>query len=418
MTLRVRPAIAGGVIVAIIVTVVLALRIGDTIELPVRDAALRAVPRVPAQSTIIVAIDESSISVQGRWPWDRAVLAQIVDRVADSGARAIVLDVLLAESAPGDQELARALRRIPSIAVSALDRRGWLLPTPVIRAAVTPAHGIFERDHDGISRRLASTKQTGQSSLTAMSVAAATMITGRAVPVGRSIAPMFRTRPRSIPAVSAALVLRNSESERLRGKLVFLGPTAIAIGDRVLTPVSSEPDPGVTVHAAATESLIRGEELRPIPPIVAGGVAGVFAMLILLWRDRRAWMLILSAMLIVAIIGGGLVLLATSGIAVPFFTFTIAVVIVATLLETLRITDALRQSDAAVTRLTAGRELEAESKRVLAHELKTPLASMRGLSQLLAGFAEIIVDEVPEGPQRTKILKRLEALSAELNEPQ
>jgi two-component system, OmpR family, sensor histidine kinase KdpD len=90
--------------------------------------------------------------------------------------------------------------------------------------------------------------------------------------------------------------------------------------------------------------------------------------------------------LIVAVIGGGLFLLAASGIAVPFFTFTIALVIVATLIETLRITNALRQSDAAVTRLTAGREHEAESKRVLAHELTTPLASMRGLSQLLAGF--------------------------------
>ena len=403
-----RAAITGGVIAAIIVTLVLALRIADPVELPVRDAAMRAVSRVSAQSTVVVAIDEPSISALGRWPWDRAVLAQIVNRIAGAQPRALVLDILLSESAPGDERLARALHRMPSIAVSALDRRGWLLPAPVIRNAVTPAHGIFERDHDGISRRLASTKQSGGVSLTAMSVEAASIVTANPVPVGRSIAPMFRARPQMIPAISAVQLLRNpAVAQRPHGKIVFLGPTAIAIGDRVLTPVSSEPDPGVTVHAAATESLIRGEEVRPIAPIMAGGIAGLFVGLVLVVRAHRRAMIVVSGILIVAVLGGGLLILAGTGFAIPFLTFTLSIAIVATLLETLRITNALRQSDAAVSRLTAGREQEAESKRVLAHELKTPLASMRGLSQLLAGF------DLTDG-ERRRVASMLEAEAGKL----
>src|SRR6185369_444354 len=105
------------------------------------------------------------------------------------------------------------------------------------------------------------------------------------VPVGKSIAPAFRTRPRMVPQISAASFLRGATGASPVGKIVFIGPTAFALGDRVLTPVSSRrPDPGVTVHAAATESVIRGEEIRELPPIVAGLAGGLAVWSILRWR--------------------------------------------------------------------------------------------------------------------------------------
>ncbi len=406
--LPLRSALTAGVLAGVVATLLLAFRIGDTLELPVRDAAMRSLPPRAAQSTIVVAIDEASISALGRWPWERSVLAQIVNRAAGAGARAVILDILLSEPAPGDKELAAALRRTRAVAVSALNRREWLLPTSDIRDAVTPAHGIFERDHDGISRRLASTKQSGGKSLTAMSVEAASILTSKAVPVGRSIAPMFRTRPQSVSTISAVALLRDPRiASRLRDKLVFIGPTAIAIGDRVLTPVSSEPDPGVTVHAAATESLIRGEEVRPIAPIAGGGLAGLFVAMIVIARDRRVAAISIAAILAITIFAGGLLLLASSGAAVPFVTLSLPVVITAGVIETLRMVNALRKSDATVSRLTRGREEEAESKRVLAHELKTPLASMRGLSQLLTSFD--LTD-----PERRRVASLLEAEAGKL----
>jgi adenylate cyclase len=70
-----------------------------------------------------VAIDERSLKELGPWPWDRSVLAEIVARAAESKAKAVVLDILLAEPRSGDDQLAREMKRIPTIAVSVLVER-------------------------------------------------------------------------------------------------------------------------------------------------------------------------------------------------------------------------------------------------------------------------------------------------------
>jgi CHASE2 domain-containing sensor protein len=195
-------AIAAGVGVAI--TFLLAFG-ADRLELPVRDAAMRALPHQPASATAIVAIDEASIERLGPWPWPRPQLAEIVDRAADAGARGIVFDVLLVDARDGDDRLAAALRRVPSVAVAVLADDGtWRFPAPALRDAARMGHGNFEFDSDGILRRFSTTKQSGARALTALAIEAASLAKPVAVPVGRAIAPAFRTPPRAVPQVSAA----------------------------------------------------------------------------------------------------------------------------------------------------------------------------------------------------------------------
>jgi two-component system sensor histidine kinase MprB len=398
---------------AVLVTVLLAWHMADAIELPVRDAAMRMLPKRVANVTVIVAIDENSLRMVS-WPWSRDRIAQIVDRASDAGAKGIVIDVLLAEARSGDEQLARSLRRLPSVLVSAIDERGvWLLPVAVLRDAASVAHGNFELDHDGIMRRVAATKQTRDRSLSAICIEAAAMLRPTNVPVGQTVAPAFRTPPSSIPLISAvALLSEPALAGSLRGKIVFVGPTALALGDRVLTPVSTAlPDPGVMVHAAATESLLRGETIREIPPVGGGLIAAVAVALVAHGRNSRARRLSIAAAFAFAILGGGVLLLATTGYAIPFVVLVATVLMAAAAAETASVAATLRQSRAAASRIESRlgmarqspedvgprldqiaarlaelRTLEAESKRVLAHELKTPLASMRGLTQLLAGF--------------------------------
>ncbi|MEA2325359.1 MAG: hypothetical protein QOE68_318 [Thermoanaerobaculia bacterium] len=381
--LRTRTALLIAIAAGVAVTLLLAFDTVDPLELPARDLILRRLPQHPAQQTIVVAIDEQSLRDVGAWPWDRAKLATIVDCAAGAGARGVILDILLAEPRSGDEKLAKAAKRLPVLAVAVVDEHGrWLLPGPPLSDSVTAAHGNFELDHDGILRRLSATKQSGDRSLTALSVEAASLITGAPIPVGRSIAPAFRTRPSAIETISASNLLRDAAlSKKLRGTLVFVGPTALALGDRVLTPTTRghQPDPGVTVHAAATESIIRGDVITELPPIAAGVVAAIGIGAILIARRRR----IAAGIIIAAIIAGGIALLA-NGTAIPFITLIASAAIALGVLETRIIIAALRSSE---ERYIDHRERDAESKRVLAHELKTPLASMRSLTQLMNDFA-------------------------------
>jgi adenylate cyclase len=66
----------------------------------------------PAHVTI-AAIDERSLAELGRWPWSRATLARLTDRLRELGARVIAFDVFFPErEARGpDRGFARALAR-------------------------------------------------------------------------------------------------------------------------------------------------------------------------------------------------------------------------------------------------------------------------------------------------------------------
>lgn len=51
----------------------------------------------PGGETVIAAIDEKSVAELGRWPWPRATLARLVDRLKAGGARAVGFDIVFSE---------------------------------------------------------------------------------------------------------------------------------------------------------------------------------------------------------------------------------------------------------------------------------------------------------------------------------
>ena len=70
----------------------------EQIELRVLDwhARIRG-PLPPPANISIVAIDEASLEIVGRWPWPRTRTAEIVQRLTEGGARVIALDLILRE---------------------------------------------------------------------------------------------------------------------------------------------------------------------------------------------------------------------------------------------------------------------------------------------------------------------------------
>jgi len=66
----------------------------ESIELQTYD--LRILSRgnlSPSPSVVIAAIDDSSLNVEGRWPWPRSKLARLVEILSRDGARVIAFDI-------------------------------------------------------------------------------------------------------------------------------------------------------------------------------------------------------------------------------------------------------------------------------------------------------------------------------------
>jgi len=89
-----------------------------------------------------------------------------------------------------------------------------------------------------------------------------------AIAVGRETIPVnqkgqmmvhFRGPPGTIPHYSAAdIIAHRVPPEALAGKIVVVGVTAHALGDRVVTPVGGD-FPGVEVQATAIDNVLRGD---------------------------------------------------------------------------------------------------------------------------------------------------------------
>ncbi len=375
------------------------------VELPVHDAILRRQPRVPASRVAVVLVDEPSLRAEGAWPWERAKLAALLDAAGKAGARGVVIDLLLPEAREGDPLLAAALASIPSALGAGISDRGrWLLPSPSLGRAAVLAHVAFDLDRDGVVRRLAATREAaGPSlqplSLPALSLAAARLLEPeRPIPVGTFLRPGFRAVG-TVPVVPAARLLRQPEAGRvLEGKVVFVGASAAGLGDRVVTPLTERggSEPGVVAQAEAAESILAGDLLSPLPPVVAGALAVVAAVLVAaagtVSGGARVPLMALAALTPFAFewvaAGAGFELAATAAV--------LPVVVLATAWEALaagrfqRETASARKrvgelSDLAAS-LEADRRDASEARRVVAHELRTPLTSVKGLAQLLAGY--------------------------------
>lgn len=405
------------VVTGVLVAIAVAFHFGTSFDVAVRDPAVRLLPERAPRYTAVVAIDEASLLREGAWPWPWNKLAALVDASVDAGATAVGVDILLPEARPGDEALAAALRRVTSVAAAALDENAkWILPAPSLREAASAAHASFELDHDGVLRRVVATKQSDALVLAALPVHLASSATRRPVPTGRTLAPAFRVPPRSIPVVSATDVLQRDPAtlRQLRGRIILIGLTAFALGDRVVTPRSlHSADPGVLVHAAAAESFIAGDALRDIPPWAAGALTALLVWsAATLGRFPALFRIPASGVVVLGPLAGAFAL-AFINVVIPAVTIAMAIAVVVLTNEALRAVALVRHGRAAAaamqsnlgirgrvvgdaeigprleelaTAIARRRAEEVESKRVLAHELKTPLAAMRSLSQVLAGF--------------------------------
>lgn len=271
----------------------------------------------PERRVVIVDVDESSLARLEPWPWPRARIAELSQRLADLGAAQQIFDILFVAPKAGDEELAKVLADNHAILanVFALDQgeavqsgslsgalqgvacaaplssaRGFVGVAPALSGL--PAGHITPRiDADGGVRRLPALVCHDGRAVPALALAAywqgagegAELVRGAgllepaywlkhrqgaAVPLDAAtdLLVPYSLAPDALISISAADVLSGkAPRELLEGAWVLVGATALGLGDAVPTPHGGAVG-GVSVHAQLISGLLDGA----LPYVPAG----------------------------------------------------------------------------------------------------------------------------------------------------
>jgi CHASE2 domain-containing sensor protein len=389
----------------------------------VYDILLRSArTRGPGGTVAIVDVDERSLSAFGQWPWRRDVVGQLIDRLRDEGASIVALDIVFAETdrdgPAADAALADALRggrvilgygltfdpgtRAAGACVlhpiglaiirppgetsdeALFSATGAVCNLPALAESVA-ASGFLNAapDADGILRRAPLLAQLDGRVYPGLALATVTAATGardlalrivnvnaavltfgdRTVPVdGKgNLLLRYRGKKRTFPYFSAADVLaRQLPAGALRGKIVFVGTTALGTREVVATPLDTL-FAGVEVQATVADNLLQqdfisrpalGTTLESLVVLVLG-----VAMAALVARIGVGPGLAGAAVTVAALWWGAVWLLSTRGVFISPLSSTVAIVGAVAAMTLAKVTVERGRADNASREKTAAQRL-------------------------------------------------------------
>ncbi|MEM0986014.1 MAG: adenylate/guanylate cyclase domain-containing protein [Pseudomonadota bacterium] len=235
-------------------------------------AASMTPPLAERDDIVVVAIDAQSFQSFGeRWPWPRDRHAALLDAARESGARAVVFDIVFDAETDLDGALAQAMERFGPVvlasetsvqrtAVGVVETRS--LPTErLARSAAAVGDAGLPLDGDGRLRRM-----PGQGDALAYAAAGALGETG-ALADGREAFVAFSGEafPRVISYYQALAPEAYLPPETLKDKVLLIGlaldanPTGRATGDSILMPshvAGAGPVPGIVAQAHVLASAL------------------------------------------------------------------------------------------------------------------------------------------------------------------
>lgn len=135
--------------------------------------------RTASPQVVLVLVDERSIAAIGRWPWRRALHAQIVRHIDAGQPQSIALDFLFTEEDldyPADdwllaQAMQESARVVLPISMSGAGGAAQLPIAPLTQAAAALGHSHVLREADGNVRRFAGWLHTTQAAWPHMALA-------------------------------------------------------------------------------------------------------------------------------------------------------------------------------------------------------------------------------------------------------
>lgn len=374
------------------------------------DSFFRLAPPAAAQASAVVGIDERTLKTHGGLRNLRPLLALVLRKLASAQPSAVGIDLTLTDEGTEaeDAALADAVAGLPRVVMASEmlpDGTAWQDPAPRLRAkAAGFGHvGALPGPGDDVNRRVPLERVAGRSRRWALSLevwrqklgAPEILSTPEELEAGPwriesrwdEGRPMWiRYRPReSMTQVSAADVLEGRGLEKLRGRAVFIGVTAVsAADDRLFTPLSGALQvPGVEIHAHAYETLAAGDAPRSVRPSVSLLLALALAALsALLFTLTMGWPAYAGAALILAVAHAAPWAAFRAGWVLPTMAPAAAAwlaVLASASFQYFVVRRRMMSSEAA-------KERYQQAFHFVAHEMRTPLTAIQGSSELITRY--------------------------------
>ena len=288
----------------------------------------------PAEDIVIVEIDQQSIDTFGRWPWPRSIHSELIDQLTQ--ADVVFFDVIFAEKniqdPQGDKKLVNSVKNhgrvVLPIHMELLRNKGQLIEVPPMQSLYYVAAGLghvhVNCDDKGICRSFFLRQGVGeaywphvsvellnvlgQSSLhteeSQQNFLAQTETVSEADDVAtdkkqeslnaNSFMLLHRKAERFFPFLRASDAYVNISYEDVvrgvypldffEGKVVFVGATAIGLGDYLAT--SQGLFPGVVLNAIAFDGMRQDKLIREEHSVFLAFLSALFTFLVALILGR------------------------------------------------------------------------------------------------------------------------------------
>jgi len=364
--------------------------------------------------SVILAIDEPTLSSVGGMGRIRRPLAEALRLVAAAKPKAVAVDVTLTDPGPtpiDDEALAAAFCATPRLVLGSLlmgQPARWEDPNPRF-ARCAAAIGHFHADpddNDSVTRAIPLERRAGVTRRWALALEAFRVsrgaeilespedleVGGTSIPVaassdGRPMRVRFVPEGTTIPTVSMDELLRRpSLAARFADKVIFVGVTAApAVHDRLFSPYSRGTSThGIEHNANAFETIVQRWFITDVPQFwVLLFSAGLAVAAGLVFHYLPGWR---------AYAAGALILLVAQVTPYVFFThqrvFSFATPASVAWLATV--------SAAAYYHLVvrrnwllerSSRERYQQAMHFVTHEMRTPLSAIQGSSELISRYA-------------------------------
>lgn len=286
---------------------------------------------------VLIDIDDLSLTQQGRWPWPRQRIAELIEQLQAHRPALIGIDILFPEHTPDSATLARALQA-PNVTTSLVWQSGHIPPigtwpgsitcsncdslpqarswisNPAPLAAGEQAHITPVTDGDGTIRRLHPLVCHQDSCIETLALSLARQLLHTSPhytldphhrlydssqslrltlePDGSLRIPWYDSKGSQIAWVSAHDVLSgNLPDSALRGRILIIGSSAVGLHDRISTPLAAS-YPALEVHARVLQALL--DQTSWAAPAYSSHLAWLLAWLVWIpvaYCLRRQWLL-------------------------------------------------------------------------------------------------------------------------------